>query len=91
MNGAVFNKNDYRILSTFDDKESYTEISSLTIKQIANNTNLSIPKVRSTVKNFVLVGFLKEGAKDGISKTYYITKEGIDHVTKITQIDYEEE
>lgn len=88
MNGVIFNKNDYRILSTFDDEESYTEISSLTIKQVSINTNLSIPKVRATIKNFLLAGFLKEGAKDGISKTYYITKEGIDHVCSVTQADY---
>lgn len=77
MSQAIFNKSDYGILSLLKDKECFSEISSLNIKQISSNTNLSIPKIRIVIKNFLLMELIKEGAKDGISKTYYITEKGV--------------
>ena len=77
MSGVIFNKNDYSILSILVEKECFSEIGSLTIKQLSKLTNLSIPKIRLVMKNFLLTELTKEGARDGVSKTFYITEKGV--------------
>ena len=79
---AIFNKNDYNILSVLLENKCFTEIGSLTIKQISNLTGLSIPKIRLVMKTFLLTELTKEGARDGISKTFYITEEGVSFLNK---------
>ena len=79
---AIFNKNDYNILSVLLENKCFTEIGSLTIKQISNLTGLSIPKIRLVMKTFLLTELTKEGARDGISKSFYITEEGVDFLNK---------
>jgi DNA-binding transcriptional regulator GbsR (MarR family) len=76
MEKVLFNKSDYTILSALVSRDCYTEIRSLSIKQISDETKLSIPKIRLVLKTFLIIGYIKEGAKDGISKTYYITEKG---------------
>lgn len=76
MGGVIFNKNDYNILGVLVEKQCFTEIASLSIKQIASHTQLSIPKIRLVIKSFLLMDLIREGAKDGISKTFYCTEKG---------------
>lgn len=79
-NNVIFNKNDYKILSHLLENECFSEIASLSIKQISTFTALSIPKVRLTLKSFLLTGIVNLGAKDGVSNTYYLTEKGIDFI-----------
>ena len=74
--GNEFNKNDYRILQSLVEKECYSLIASLNIKQIASVTNLSIQKIRIALKSFVLLNYVSLGAKDNNSNTFYITNKG---------------
>jgi DNA-binding transcriptional regulator GbsR (MarR family) len=76
-NPSIFNKSDYRILGVLQADQCLTEISSYSIKQISEKTNLSIPKIRLVLKSFLLMNLVQEGAKDGISKTFYISEKGI--------------
>lgn len=73
----MFNKNDYSILGYLEKDQCFTEIRSYTIKQIADETKLSIPKIRVVIKNFLISDYIREGARDGICKTYYITDKGL--------------
>ena len=75
---SIFNKSDYRILGVLQADQCFTEISSFSIKQISEKTNLSIPKIRLVLKSFLIMKLIEEGAKDGISKTFYISEKGID-------------
>lgn len=81
-NNVIFNKSDYKILTTLLDKECFSEIASLSIKDIATFSELSIPKVRMTLKSFLLTDLVRLGAKDGVSNTYYITEKGLDFINK---------
>ena len=54
---------------------------------IAKITNLHVNTVISAIKEFMELGYIKEGAKDGISKTYYLTKEGIEIYQKCIGIE----
>lgn len=83
----IFNKNDYKILTVLMDNQCYSKIASLTYKQISNNTKLSIPKIRISIKNFTLLDLIAEGAKDGISHTFYITEKGIDFLRTAMNIN----
>jgi DNA-binding MarR family transcriptional regulator len=76
VTGAMFNKSDYNILADLVERECFSEIASLSIKQISEHTKLSIPKIRLVIKSFLLMGIIQEGAKDGISKTFYATDKG---------------
>lgn len=77
-----FNKNDYQILDVLNNEECYSSLRSWTIQALATETKLSIPKIRITIKSFLLLGYIKEGAKSGNSKTFYITKEGVEFLNK---------
>lgn len=92
MDDIVLNKNDYRMLNKLMDSECYSPMESLTLKALSESTNMSISNLRIIKSNFLLMGLIKEGAKDGNSKTYYITEKGENHVKKafgITDINEE--
>lgn len=80
-----FNKNDYKILSILDASECYSSVMSFTIKKISEETQLSIPKIRLTLKNFLIAEFIKEGAKEGVGKTFYITNKGVEFLNEAMQ------
>lgn len=69
-------KREINILVTLKDEDCFSKIQSLTIKDIASKSNTAEPTVRAYLKNFLLQGFVEEGAKDWNSRTYYITNLG---------------
>ena len=84
----VFNKNDYLILEELICNECYSSFISLSVNQLINTTKLSHVKIRQSLKNFIGFGFVKEGNKDGNSKTYYITDAGIENYK--TALNYDD-
>jgi DNA-binding transcriptional regulator GbsR (MarR family) len=89
--GVIFNKNDYTILSVLVEEQCFSEIASLSIKQISANTKLSIPKIRLVLKSFLLMDLIREGAKDGISKTFYCTDKGKQFLLSAMNPNYNED
>lgn len=79
MSDVLFNKNDYKILETLIERECNAPAASLTIKQLMSMTGMSLSKIRSVISNFLLIGLVKEGSKDGNNKTYYCSPEGLAH------------
>lgn len=83
-----FNNNDISILRSIMDKETNRGLSKAkgtTIEQISKKTNLSVPKVRSTVKKFKDEGWIDEAIKVVNSKSYYVTQKGIDELKNLSK------
>jgi DNA-binding MarR family transcriptional regulator len=76
-------KNDYKVLYVLEKHECTNEMKSFTISKISESTGLSISKIRITLREFIKLGYIKEGAVNHTAKTYYITKEGIDKVKSL--------
>lgn len=91
MESTLFNKNDYFILLTLIDNKCYSPLESLTIKQMASSTKLSIPKIRMVIKTFVLMELIQQGAREGISNTYFITSKGEDFYNRAMGINNDDE
>lgn len=81
--GYMFNKSDYAILELLIGYECFSPFKSLTKQFIMTNTKYSHVKVQQSLKGFMLVDFVKAGAKDGNNKTYFCTELGLDHFKKI--------
>lgn len=77
--GTIFNKNDYLILEVLIGNQCHSPYKSLSTQYIINECNYSHVKVRQVLKNFIISDFVREGAKDGNKKTYYVTDKGIEH------------
>lgn len=73
------NKRDYLILEILIERECFTPVASLSISNLINISNMSKSKVRSVKDNFIMLGYIAEGSKDGNNKTFYITSEGMEH------------
>ena len=91
---TIYTALDYKILrSVRSDKNSptkgYTKGNGTTIKEIIDITGLSEGKVRTTVTKLVKDGFLNLGISQGRTRTYYITKEGIEELKSIYQVEFE--
>lgn len=86
-NGIYLNKNDYSILELIIATECVSPWRSLTTKFIIEYTGLSHVKVRQVLKTFILLKYVSEGAKDGNNKTFYATKEGIEHYKEVFRYD----
>lgn len=86
---AIFNKTDYIILEMLIVEECNSPFKSLSKPYIIKESGFSHVKVQQVLKSFQLVGFVKEGTKDGNKKTYYYTQEGKNHFMQI--FEYEEE
>lgn len=87
MESILFNKNDYMILDTLIKNQCYSPLESLTIKQLASITKLSIPKIRMVIKTFLLMEIVQQGAKDKISNTFFITEKGENFYNKAMGIE----
>lgn len=78
--GTIFTKNDYEILKAIvdrgDKKKGLCKTNGTTIKELIEKTELSDKKVRNTLKQFLDVGFISEGASIGKARTYILTQEG---------------
>lgn len=82
-----FNKNDYGILEILIGNECATPFQSLTTKYMIDKSGFSHVKIRQTIKTFKMCGFVKEGAKEGNSKTYYVTNDGVKYYMEVMNYD----
>ena len=85
---VTFNKTDYKILEILIGNNCNTPFRSFTIKYLVNKSGYSHIKIRQSIKTFQMLGYIKEGSKDGNSNTYYVTNEGINHYMQV--MDYDE-
>ena len=76
-------KNDYKVIITLYEHECTTEMKSFTIKKLHDITDLSVNKIRDTIKSFLLKGYIAEGAAQHNAKTYYITQLGIQKINNL--------
>lgn len=78
---TVFTENDYKIMKSILDKndkdKGRCKTKATTIEEIKSKTDLSITKIRNTLNLFIENGFVMEGVKQGRTKTYMVTKEGM--------------
>lgn len=72
-----FTRNEYRIISKMYENGCFTKLCSFKIQRIVSETNLSVPKVRQSMKMFISLGLVQKGAKDERADTFYLTEEGI--------------
>lgn len=79
----MFNKNDYIILEMLIAEECNSPYKSLTKQFIIKESKFSHVKVQQVLKSFLLIGFVKEGTKDGNNKTYYYTDDGKKHYMEV--------
>ena len=76
-------KNDYNILIILNHYQCNSKLKSFTIERISKETNLSIPKIRNSVKMFLLLNYITEGSHDKSAKTYYINENGINELKSL--------
>lgn len=84
-----FTRNEYKILNTLYKNACTSKLCSFRIQKIADESQLSIPKIRQSMKMFCNLGLVEKGAKDERADTYFITKEGIEVVEDNMKIDKE--
>ncbi|MCD3217345.1 transcriptional regulator [Clostridium botulinum C] len=77
------NKNEYKILIMLKENQCTTELKSFTYTKLCNISKLSMSTVRRSIKKFLVLQYVKEGCKQGISKTFYITPNGIEKLKSI--------
>lgn len=87
------NKNDIYILMVFAKENRSSLLKSFSVANLIKTIDgkYSHTKVREVIKNFKNLGYLQEGFKQGNSKTYYITKNGIDFLEEIGGVEYDKE
>ena len=87
-----YNSNDYKILHNFIKQNKVskgsgvTAMKGLTLKDIAEQTELSLIKVRKTIACFFEDAFIKEGIKKVRAKTYYISESGLKELKRIKEL-----
>lgn len=84
----MVSKNDYSVLLLLFNDGCTTEFKSYTKKCIQEKLSeekieLSLNKITNTLKTFIQMDYIKEGARQWQSKTFYLTKEGINKIEKI--------
>ncbi|MBS4893841.1 MAG: hypothetical protein KHZ90_08700 [Veillonella parvula] len=79
MEHKLFNVTDYAILEVFIHYECTSPIASFTRDQLVDKTGFSMSKIRTSLSMFLMLDIVKEGAKVGKKKSYYITDFGIDN------------
>jgi DNA-binding transcriptional regulator GbsR (MarR family) len=82
----VVSKNDYKILYLFFEQGCTNEMKSMTVDKISTETNLSVSKVRKSIKVFKELLYISEGIPQGNAKTYYITKDGYKKVELLLEV-----
>lgn len=87
INNVIFTENDYRILISIIDRDNASKGlckgNGTSIKELVNKTNLSDKKIRLTVKKFIEVGFITEGASIVKQKTYILTPLGFEEMNSL--------
>lgn len=84
-----FTRNEYKILNTLYKNACSSKLCSFRIQRLADETDLSIPKIRQSMKMFFNLGLVDKGAKDERADTYFLTKDGIHMVEDNMKIDKE--
>lgn len=82
-----YTRNDFLILSIILKNSCMSEMKSMTIKEIQENTKLSYAKIRITLNNFLQDGFINEGIKKVNAKAFYISEKGMDRLLQISGED----
>lgn len=90
MEHKLFNVTDYAILEVFIHYECTSPIAAFTREQLIDKTGFSMSKIRTSLSMFLMLDMVKEGAKDGKKKTYYITDNGIDNFQATYGLDDDE-
>ena len=83
-----FNSNDISILRSIMDKTEKRGISKAkgtTIPQIVEKTNLSVSKVRGSIKRLKEEGWIDDAIKVVNHKSYYVTKKGIEELKNLSR------
>lgn len=70
-------KNDYYIMDTLYDKGCFSKMCSFTLQKLADSTSLSIYKIRDSMRMFINLDLVCEGARDVRAKTYFLSDKGI--------------
>jgi hypothetical protein len=78
-----FTRNDYAILRSINKRKANTELRSVSIITIQEDTNLSSVKIRSTIKMFLDEGYIGCGIKKVNAKTFYILPKGIEKLNSL--------
>ena len=79
----IYSANDYKILFTLFKNECTNEIKAFTINKIKKETNLSIPKIRTTIKAFIKEGYIKKGVSHHNANSYYVSETGIKKIKEL--------
>jgi predicted transcriptional regulator len=83
----VFTENDYKILKAIIDrnneKKGLCKSNGTSIKELVDKTQLSDKKVRQTIKRFLEVEFIVEGASIVKAKTYILTTKGFEELNSL--------
>lgn len=82
-------KNEYRIIGILYENGCFSKLRSFKIKRIASETNLSVVKIRLTMKKFIENGLIEKGARDERADTFFLTKKGIEVAEESMTIDEE--
>lgn len=85
-----FNKSDYVILESLIGYKCTTSYKSLSIKFLVEICHFSHVKIRQTIKRFMIYDYIREGSKNGNTKTYYVTEEGLKHYMSVMNYDEED-
>ena len=81
----IYTSNDYKILFTLYSNGCTNEMKAYTIIKIRHYANLSIPKIRNTIKKFKKVDYIRVGVSHCNSKTYYVSKKGIEKIKELSE------
>lgn len=77
---SSLSKNDYKMLYLLYELGCTNDMKSLTIVKISKDCNLSVSKIRVSVKRFKELGYISEGIPQCCAKTYYITEQGLNKI-----------
>lgn len=81
----MLSKSDYKILYQLYEYGCFNQLKSVTVEKLSNMSQLSVSKVRKTIKQFIQVSYVCEGIRECNAKTYYITKKGINNIKKLSE------
>lgn len=84
-----FTRNEYRIIGSLYQNACFSKLCSFKIQRLATETNLSVVKIRQSMRMFISLGLVEKGAKDERADTFFLTAEGIKVVEENMKIDEE--
>ena len=79
----IFTKNDFGILRAIYKRKAVSELVSVSVKTLQEDTKLSSVKIRSTLTLFLNEKYIKLGFRKVNAKTVYIVEDGINKLKEI--------